>query len=425
MNHLPSLINDKKFPFTSFLRLTPILAIIALISGCGTMTALTNDHYTPEQAIAYESITYADFHNPPLIYGGVITDANFLKHVHPGNIWPIIELGFPVVDAGFSFVADTLLLPYTAYQQLFTNNDFQKAAGAGDLDKVKKLLDAGQDINAKDIYGHTALMNAAWEGQTEVVLYLIDKGAALNKQHKFSEATALTYAVARKFDDPNKNNSTIIKPLSAGASVNKDKIIRDSLVLAVEHMDIASLKVLLDTDIDKSNFLPALHSAIRLHDREGRDNKPIIKILLEAGAPVDFYCLQNSIREKDVTIADMLIEHGADPNITGYCGTSLLLQGTHNLTYWIGKGANVNATRHVSTDCPSYFKEDEGMTPLMQAGKDGDIESVTILINAGADVNSITPNGNTALTFAASNEHVSKEKQTEIINLLKKAGATR
>lgn len=214
MTHLPSVINDEKIPFTSFLRLILILAIAIATSGCGTITSLTNDHYTPKQAIAYKPISYTDLHNPPLIYGGVLTDAYFFKNTPPGNIWPIIELGLPVVDACFSFVADTLLLPYTTYQQLFSNNDFQIAAGAGNLVKVKQLLGAGQDINAKDIYGHTALMNASWEGSTEVVQFLVDKGASINEEHKYSNASALKYAGARKFNNTSKNNSSIVKLLS-------------------------------------------------------------------------------------------------------------------------------------------------------------------------------------------------------------------
>ncbi len=426
MNHLPSVINDEKSPFTSFLRLILILAIAVATSGCGTITSLTNDHYTPEQAIAYEPITYAELHNPPLIYGGVITDAYFLKKVHPGNIWPIIELGLPVVDACFSFGADTILLPYTSYQQFFINNDFQKAAGAGNLDKVKKLLDAGQAINAKDIYGHTALMRAAWEGHTEVVQLLLDKDAAVNEQHKYSKATALKYAVVRNFDDHKKNNAEIVKLLykeGAATNVTGEEL---SLQVALENNNAGMFKTILESGIDKSDIQAILHSAITWHGKWGRDGKPIIKILLDAGAPVDFDSLQSSLGEEDVTVADMLFEHGGDPNATGKCGETLLIDAysPEKAKYLISRGSNVNAAIHVGANCKS-LQDNEGMTALMQAAKYGYNEIATTLINSGADVNAITPSGQTAMTFASSDTYKSQEKQTEMINLLKKSGATR
>ncbi len=421
-DRLSNTIRDENISVASLLRLILILAIAVATSGCGTFSSLTNDHY-----VAKKTITYSDWREPPLIYGRVITDAYYLQHSSPGNIWPIFEIALPIVDAVYlSFGADTLLLPYTTYQQFFTNNDFQKAAGAGDLDKVKKLLDAGQDINAKDIYGHTALMNAAWEGHTEVVQFLLDKGASTDVQHKYSKATALKYAVVRNFDDKQKNNAEIFKLLYKDEAATKVTSEEPSLQVAIENNDAAMFKTILESGIDKSDIQAILHSAITWHGREGRDSKPIIKTLLDAGAPVDFDSLQSSLWKEDVTVADMLFEHGGDPNATGKCGETLLIDAysPEKAKYLIRRGANVNAAIHVGANCKS-LQDNEGMTALMQAAKYGYNEIATTLINSGADVNAITPGGQTAMTFASSDKYKSQEKQTEMINLLKKAGATR
>lgn len=49
-----------------------------------------------------------------------------------------------------------------------------KVAGAGKVEKVKELLDAGADVNAKNKYGDTALISASAESHTEVVKVLLD-----------------------------------------------------------------------------------------------------------------------------------------------------------------------------------------------------------------------------------------------------------
>jgi len=45
------------------------------------------------------------------------------------------------------------------------------------LDAVKALIALGADVNAQNYYGHTALMEAADNGNLEEVRFLLDKGA--------------------------------------------------------------------------------------------------------------------------------------------------------------------------------------------------------------------------------------------------------
>lgn len=68
------------------------------------------------------------------------------------------------------------------------------AAGAGDLDRVRKLLAAGADCNARDGGGATALMLAAQAGNLALVQALIAAGADVNATDERSWG-ALTKAV--------------------------------------------------------------------------------------------------------------------------------------------------------------------------------------------------------------------------------------
>ena len=52
--------------------------------------------------------------------------------------------------------------------------------GIDNLGKVEDLLKKGQDVNAKNAQGFTALMVAAEQGQTPVVKTLLDKGSNSN-----------------------------------------------------------------------------------------------------------------------------------------------------------------------------------------------------------------------------------------------------
>jgi outer membrane protein assembly factor BamB len=75
-------------------------------------------------------------------------------------------------------------------------NSLHKAAAAGDIEQVKKLVSEGANIDAKDKQGRTPLHNAAANGRMEVAELLIEKGADINAQHN-SGGTPLHLAVNR------------------------------------------------------------------------------------------------------------------------------------------------------------------------------------------------------------------------------------
>ena len=48
------------------------------------------------------------------------------------------------------------------------------------MSEVKRLISSGEDINALDDYGYTALMYASRDGYTDIVKLLIEAGADVN-----------------------------------------------------------------------------------------------------------------------------------------------------------------------------------------------------------------------------------------------------
>ncbi len=68
-----------------------------------------------------------------------------------------------------------------------------KAACAGNLDKVKKMIDGGLSVDTRDAEGLTVLAFAALEGRFEVVEFLVGRGANVNASG-YRQRTALMLA---------------------------------------------------------------------------------------------------------------------------------------------------------------------------------------------------------------------------------------
>ena len=83
-----------------------------------------------------------------------------------------------------------------------------QAAQKGDASRVRQLVSGGEDINAKDGNGKTALMYASENGQAEIARLLIDAAADVNAKDKDGK-TALMYAAE-------SNNLETVKYLIAG-----------------------------------------------------------------------------------------------------------------------------------------------------------------------------------------------------------------
>jgi uncharacterized protein len=124
------------------------------------------------------------------------------------------------------------------------NKEWKDATKHGDLEKVRRLVEHGADINAKDEYGQTALMKAAHRGQVELVRLLIKNGADLNTTAKY-------------------NLSALMLSLIAG------------------HPDVARLLIEAGADVNlrsNMNFYSALHLA------ENAGYREIVALLKQRGA---------------------------------------------------------------------------------------------------------------------------------------------
>ncbi|GJQ80884.1 hypothetical protein Trydic_g14141 [Trypoxylus dichotomus] len=80
---------------------------------------------------------------------------------------------------------------YQTLDELDFERGIWSAAQSGDLDKVADLIENGEDVNAKDAAGYTALHYAARNGHLELCKYLLAKGCDVNAVTKAGSATPL------------------------------------------------------------------------------------------------------------------------------------------------------------------------------------------------------------------------------------------
>ncbi|MEW6349680.1 MAG: ankyrin repeat domain-containing protein [Thermodesulfobacteriota bacterium] len=323
-----------------------------------------------------------------------------------------------------------------------------EASGRGNLEIVKLLLDHGGDVNAlvkmKDCpiprrepfleWEYTrALIEAARHGRIEMVKLLLERGANVNAFAEFSALSAASGAGHTK---------TVKLLLEKGANVNAGwrpgggnfgvQPRRAALVEAAFHgrLEIVDLLLRRGAEINADYYNTPLSAAACMGHTQ------VLKLLLETGPAID--ARANS--QKDAALMKaawcsrpeamgILLKHGADPNACDGQGRTPLMSASDSETVKVllAHGARFDAT------------QGDAETPLMHAAQVGCPGPVKLLLEKGAGVNRKGKYGLTALMYAcgASRDGLSEERisrpgtegksgernYVETLKLILKAGA--
>ena len=246
------------------------------------------------------------------------------------------------------------------------------AAAYGTLDAMNMLIGAGADVNAKNAFDATALHWCA--GDLNKVRLLVEKGANVNAVSKMGR-TPLLIAAAHSGGSP-----VVEFLLSKGArAAVMDKAFNSPLSVAAHAGNVASVRALLEHGV---NVGPKdIASAVALMNAADNGHAEIVKILIEKGAnvnatsPPDFGTVKNG----PIALGTMTPLLFASPY--GGAGVVRLL---------LDAGANVNV------------QEKRGMTPLILAvaSDHPDPKVIKMLLAKGADPKIKDKNGENTFDWA-------------------------
>ncbi len=174
------------------------------------------------------------------------------------------------------------LLPMTTVHA--TSAALIAAAEAGDLATLRRLLDAGTPVDARDGRGRTALLAATHRNQVAAARLLMERAADVNAKDDIQDS-AFLYAGA-------EGRLEILRmTLAVGADLKStNRYGGTALIPAAHHGHVETVRELLKTKIaiDHVNRLgwTALLEAILLGDG-GTAHTEIVRLLVAAGADVN------------------------------------------------------------------------------------------------------------------------------------------
>jgi ankyrin repeat protein len=172
----------------------------------------------------------------------------------------------------------TVALEHTA-----SDSAILRAAETGDVAALKRLLDTGARVDARDANQRTALLLATHTNSVAVARLLIARGADVNAKDAIQD-TPFLYAGA-------EGRIEILKmTLAAGADLTStNRYGGTALIPAAHHGHVEAVKILLATAIDKDHVnnlgWTALLEAVILGDG-GPVHTEIVRLLVAGGASV-------------------------------------------------------------------------------------------------------------------------------------------
>jgi ankyrin repeat protein len=309
-------------------------------------------------------------------------------------------------------------------------SDLATAIRDADTHTVRKLIENGAEVNARDTGGNTPLILASFYASAECVGLLLEKGADANASNE-NGVTALVRAAT------NYEKTRLLVDAGAKVQVRTADLGNTPLILASRRADNSrTVKLLLERGANATERNNAGISPIIAGAASG--DLETVQLLLDAGAKADDFPKSNDPRvtdlaagvrtplmwaayHNDVRMVRLLLDRGADPNQSTYFGSPLSQacwnDGFEAALLLIDRGANVNARDAVAD-----------FTPLHWAAGNETLSHhlVKLLLGSGANPNAAGGDNVGALGLAPQTPRLIAEKRgrTAIVDALVAAGAS-
>ncbi len=300
------------------------------------------------------------------------------------------------------------------------------ASTNGSADMIRLLVDAGANVNTPNGTGATPLMAAAMSGSVDAVAQLLDEGAFANARETANGQTPLMFAAW-------EDRADVIRLLvERGAHVGLT-----SWVVSMTEQQYDTDGNRLPTRRPRApggNSVMGGMTALLFASREG--HLAAVEALVEGGANPDQVAgsegsspMVIAIANGHYTVAKYLLDAGADPNVANVDGLAPLY-ATINMRFapvsWAPNPRTdqerVDAVRLVTalldagadpdariarglwfspTSHNRLWINPAGATPFWRAAQASDVESMRLLLRAGADPRLATDDGTTPLMVAS------------------------
>jgi uncharacterized protein len=404
---------------------------------------------TPDAVVVLEQPESASFLKVPLLHSAVLN--HNIDKGHAGAIETLLDAGARLDTVGFTpdgsdrscvmWATDLpgclellkLLLQRGADPCWQSKADglslLHKAAMCGSVAKCELLLQAskGRALSLRvPATAATAMSYAVDAGHLAVVKLLQQHGADLQEVDANMSTLLHTAAIAVASSGTPCTTSVLEYLLSTDLDVNaQQKQGQTPLNAAEQYGNAAAAQVLLDYGADPT--IPDEHDYTPLHAAavDSVDNLPLLKCLLRCSR-VDVNAVAGSTNKTALHMAvvnetecaaavQLFLKHGADPCIKTPAGFNALVAATMQgnlaaVTVLLDYGMDITVTVR--------GKIQDGITLLMLAAQEGHIDLVRLLLQRGADVNTLDSGGRNVLLGAALSH------SAEMLKLLLDSGAS-
>jgi len=273
-----------------------------------------------------------------------------------------------------------------------------------DLEAVDLLINAGAKVDIKNREGVTPLHMASLYGNSKIMSRLLKAGADAKQRGPAGETMLMLAA-------RNGNPEAITLLIASGADVNAKEPLRGTTALmwAVEQRHPEAVAALIDgkTDVSAKSGgagLPRNYMANRVNSARVEAANRIRAAAAKAGRT---YEEELEIEQKNGTIAVRRIG-----DATSFFNQQGGQAGRNQ------QNAQASQAAQAAQAAAAQDQDDTdvivaglvgtgggGLTALVLAGREGDLESTKLLLAAGADVNQTTEYGWTPLLTATNNRH--------------------